>query len=385
MAAGTSSLHSATAAAAIDRDITRTTGVNRTLKPVPNRQRLRIAQVAPLSESVPPKLYGGTERVVATLCDELVRQGHEVTLFASGDSCTSATLVESCPTSLRLNASPDPLSVHLHMIEKVVQRATEFDIVHFHIAPLHFSVARRLGVPHVTTVHGRLDLPVVAPLYSEFSDIPLVSVSDVQRDPLPLLKWVSTIYHGLPGRDLPFHPEPGSYLAFLGRIAREKRPDRAIAIAKACGCPLKIAAKVDPADVGYFESEIKPLLDDPLVEFIGEISETEKGEFLGRARALLFPIDWPEPFGLVMIEALACGTPVVAFRGGSVGEVVEHGVTGFVVDDLDQAITAARQVDALDRRVCREAFDERFSATRMTDDYVQVYSRLVAGMANVRE
>jgi len=385
MAAGTSSLRSATAAGAIDRDIKRTTGINRTLKPVPNRQSLRIAQVAPLSESVPPKLYGGTERVVATLCDELVRQGHEVTLFASGDSRTSATLVALCPTALRLSASPDPLAVHLHMIEQVAQRSAEFDIVHFHIAPLHFSVARRLEVPHVTTVHGRLDLPVVAPLYSEFSDIPLVSVSDVQRLPLPRLKWVSTIYHGLPGRDLSFHPEPGSYLAFLGRIAREKRPDRAIAIAKACGAPLKIAAKVDPADVGYFESEIKPLLDDPLVEFIGEISETEKGEFLGHARALLFPIDWPEPFGLVMIEALACGTPVVAFRGGSVGEVIEHGVTGFVVDDLDQAITAAGRVDALDRGVCRDAFDERFSATRMTDDYIQIYSRLVAGMANVRE
>ena len=385
MAAGTSSLRSATAAGAIDRDIKRTTGINRTLKPVPNRQSLRIAQVAPLSESVPPKLYGGTERVVATLCDELVRQGHEVTLFASGDSRTSATLVALCPTALRLSASPDPLAVHLHMIEQVAQRSAEFDIVHFHIAPLHFSVARRLEVPHVTTVHGRLDLPVVAPLYSEFSDIPLVSVSDVQRLPLPRLKWVSTIYHGLPGRDLSFHPEPGSYRVFLGRIAREKRPDRAIAIAKACGAPLKIAAKVDPADVGYFESEIKPLLDDPLVEFIGEISETEKGEFLGHARALLFPIDWPEPFGLVMIEALACGTPVVAFRGGSVGEVIEHGVTGFVVDDLDQAITAAGRVDALDRGVCRDAFDERFSATRMTDDYIQIYSRLVAGMANVRE
>jgi len=347
------------------------------------RKRLRIAQVAPLSESVPPKLYGGTERVVATLCNELVRQGHDVTLFASGDSETDAKLVAACPSALRLSHSPDPLAVHLHMIEKVAQHADEFDILHFHVAPLHFSVARRLRTPHVTTLHGRLDLAPIEPLYSEFDEVPMVSVSDAQRTPLPHQNWVATVYHGIPARELSFRADTGSYLAFLGRIAREKRPDRAIAIAKACGCRLKIAAKVDPADLQYFKQEIEPLLDDPLVEFIGEITESQKGDFLGHARALLFPIDWPEPFGLVMIESLACGTPVVAFRGGSVGEIIEHGVTGFVVDDLDQAITAAKQVDALDRRACRQAFDERFSATRMADDYLKVYTQLVGVAANV--
>jgi glycosyltransferase involved in cell wall biosynthesis len=356
---------------------------DRPLRIASKKPPLRIAQVAPLSESVPPKLYGGTERVVATLCDELVRQGHDVTLFASGDSDTNATLVAACPSALRLTHSPDPLAVHLHMIETVAQRADEFDILHFHVAPLHFSVARRLRTPHVTTLHGRLDLAPIEPLYSEFDEVPMVSVSDAQRTPLPRQNWVATVYHGIPARELPFRAESGSYLAFLGRIAREKRPDRAIAIAKACGCPLKIAAKVDPTDVEYFKHEIEPLLDDPLVEFIGEINESQKGDFLGHARALLFPIDWPEPFGLVMIESLACGTPVVAFRGGSVGEIIEHGVTGFVVDDLDQAITAAKQVDALDRRACRQAFDERFSATRMADDYLKVYTQLVGVAANV--
>jgi glycosyltransferase involved in cell wall biosynthesis len=353
------------------------------MKIAPTRKALRIAQIAPLSESVPPKLYGGTERVVATLSDELVRQGHEVTLFASGDSETTAELVAPCPRGLRLSATPDPLAVHLYMIEKVAQHADEFDLLHFHIAPLHFSLARRISTPHVTTMHGRLDVPTIGPLYSEFAELPFVSVSDAQRVPLPDQNWIGTVYHGLPVGELRFHPEPGSYLAFLGRIAREKRPDRAIAIAKACGITLKIAAKVDPSDVEYFKSEIEPLLDDPLVEFIGEISEGDKDAFLGQARALLFPIDWPEPFGLVMIESLACGTPVVAFRGGSVDEVIEQGVSGFVVDDLDQAITATKQVASLDRRACRQAFDERFSATRMVDDYVKLYTRLVSGVAHV--
>jgi glycosyltransferase involved in cell wall biosynthesis len=373
------------AAPAVKADVLkRPSFADRPLRIASGRTPLRIAQVAPLSESVPPKLYGGTERVVATLCDELVRQGHDVTLFASGDSKTDARLVAACRSALRLNRSPDPLAVHLHMIEKVAQRAAEFDILHFHVAPLHFSMARRLRTPHVTTLHGRLDLAPIAPLYSEFDELPLVSVSDAQRCPLPNQNWLATIYHGLPSRELAFRAEPGSYFAFLGRIAREKRPDRAIAIAKACGCRLRIAAKVDPADVDYFERDIEPLLHDPLVEFVGEIDESQKGEFLRHARALLFPIDWPEPFGLVMIEALACGTPVVAFRGGSVGEIIEHGVTGFVVDDMDQAITAARQVDALDRRACRRAFDERFSATRMADDYLKVYTHLVGLAANVR-
>jgi glycosyltransferase involved in cell wall biosynthesis len=322
---------------------------------------------------------------VATLTDELVRQGHDVTLFASGDSVTTATLVPMCKEALRLSGSPDPLSEHLLMLEHVFQHADEFDLVHFHIAPLHFSLARRLNTAHVTTLHGRLDYPQLVALYSAFPDLPLISVSDAQRRPVPQLNWAGTVYHGLPANDLHFRPESGEYLAFLGRIAREKRPDRAIAIAKACGCKLKIAAKVDPSDTAYFRNEIEPLLDDPLVEFVGEIDESQKGEFLSHARALLFPIDWPEPFGLVMIESLACGTPVVAFRGGSVDEIIQHGITGFVVEDLDQAVTAAKQVATLDRRACRQAFDERFSTTRMTDDYVRVYRRLVSARAELSQ
>jgi glycosyltransferase involved in cell wall biosynthesis len=344
------------------------------------RSTLRIAQVAPLSESVPPKLYGGTERVVSTLTEELVRQGHDVTLFASGDSRTSATLVAPVPRALRLSKCVDPLALHLLLVEQVAQRADEFDIIHFHTAPLHFSIARRLTVPHVTTLHGRLDLPELASLYNEFNDIPFVSVSDAQRAPLPRQNWIGTVHHGLPNRELQFGTGSGGYLAFLGRISPEKRVDRAIAIAKACGCPLKIAAKVDPADERYFEREIKPLLDHPLVEYCGEISERQKGEFLGGATALLFPIDWPEPFGLVMIESLACGTPVVAIRGGSVQEVLEHGVSGFICDNLDEAIDATRRIHTLDRRACRRAFERRFSATRMAEEYVRLYRRLAGAV-----
>jgi len=338
--------------------------------------RLRIAQVAPLSESVPPKLYGGTERIVATLTDELLRQGHEVTLFASGDSETRARLVSPCPQALRLSGTTDELSMHLLMAEMVAQQADEFDVLHFHIAPLHFSLARRLACPHLTTLHGRLDLPHLAPLFAEFSDLPLVSISDAQRGPLPSQNWLATVYHGLGDDELPFRAVPSSYLAFLGRISPEKRVDRAIAIAKACGMPLKIAAKVDPVDEPYFTQEIEPLLAHPLIEFVDEIGDAQKGAFLGQARALLFPIDWPEPFGLVMIEALACGTPVVAFRGGSVAEVIDDGVTGFIVDNLDDAIAATNRVGTLDRRMCRRQFLDRFTAARMTNDYVKVYGRL---------
>ena len=339
---------------------------------------LRIAQVAPLSESVPPKLYGGTERVVATLTDELVRQGHDVTLFASGDSRTMATLVAPVPRALRLAKCADPLALHLLLIEQIAQRADEFDVIHFHTAPLHFSIARRLQVPHVTTLHGRLDLPEVLTLYSEFTDLPLISVSDAQRDPLPLQNWIGTVHHGLPNRELQFRAAAGQYLAFLGRISPEKRVDRAIDIAKACGCPLKIAAKVDPVDQVYFERQIQPLLDHPLIEYLGEIGESEKGAFLGGATALLFPIDWPEPFGLVMIESLACGTPVVAIRGGSVPEILDHGVTGFVCDEVDEAIEATTRVHTLDRRACRRAFERRFTATRMAEEYIHLYRRLAA-------
>jgi len=347
-------------------------------------RRLRIAQVAPLSESVPPKLYGGTERVVATLTDELVRQGHAVTLFASGDSQTSARLISPCPRALRLSGATDELSTHLLMMETVAQQADQFDVIHFHTAPLHFSLARRLGCPHLTTLHGRLDLSDIAPLFTEFSDLPFVSISDAQRRPLPSQNWVATIHHGLEDNELPFRATPSSYLAFLGRISPEKRVDRAIAIARACGMPLKIAAKVDPIDAEYFKSEIEPLLSHPLIEFLGEIDETHKGAFLGQARALLFPIDWPEPFGLVMIESLACGTPVVAFRGGSVGEVIDDGVTGFVVDSLDDAVAATRRVRTLDRRACRQQFMDRFTGTRMTNDYVNLYNRLIAAGTPVR-
>ena len=343
------------------------------------RYTLRIAQVAPLAESVPPKLYGGTERVVWVLTEELVRQGHDVTLFASGDSRTRAKLVAPCREAQRLMGAVDPLAAHMHMIELVAQRADEFDLIHFHVAPAHFSIARRLETPSLTTLHGRLDLPEIVPLYEEFSDLPLVSISDAQRAPLPRQRWVGTVHHGLPEHELRYRPGKGSYLAFLGRISPEKRVDRAIAIARACGWPLKIAAKVDPHDAVYFRNDIAPLLDDPLVEFIGEIAEGDKCDFLGNARALLFPIDWPEPFGLVMIESLACGTPVVAFRGGSVTEVIEDGVTGFVVDDLDEAIEATRRTPALSRRLCRESFLRRFTAERMTSRYVRLYRELVAG------
>jgi glycosyltransferase involved in cell wall biosynthesis len=339
---------------------------------------MRIAEVAPLFERVPPALYGGTERVVAYLTDELVAQGHDVTLFASGDSRTTAALVPVSPRALRLDpACRDHLAWHVLMTELVAAHAEVFDIVHFHIGFIHFPLVRRLDVAHVTTLHGRLDLPELVPLYDEFSDMPVISISDAQRTPLPNARWVATIPHGLPDRLLRFHSGPNSYLAFLGRISPEKRVDRAIAIADALGWPLKIAAKVDRADAEYFEQEIQPLLDNPLVDFIGEIGEADKDSFLGGARALLFPIDWPEPFGLVMIEALACGTPVVAIRGGSVEEIIEHGVSGYIVDTLDEAIEATSQVDAIDRRACRRAFERRFTSRRMAEDHVAIYERVI--------
>lgn len=342
---------------------------------------MRIAQVAPLIESVPPRLYGGTERVVGYLVDELVRQGHDVTLFATADSRTRAELVPIYPTGLREARCQDAAAPHVIMIEEVARRAETFDLIHFHIGELHFPVSRRLSVPHVTTVHGRLDLPELVPLFEEFSDVPVVSISNAQRAPLPHARWAGTVHHGLPLDLHAFHPGPGDYLAFLGRVSPEKRADRAIAIATACGWPLKIAAKVDPADKEYFEREIRPLLDNPLVEFIGEIGEREKRAFLGGARALLFPIDWPEPFGLVMIEAMACGTPIVAFRGGSVTEVIEEGVTGFVVDSVEEAVEATRCVHLLNRYRCRATFERRFNVTRMAADYVQIYQQLVAQTA----
>ena len=341
---------------------------------------MRIAQVAPLCESVPPRLYGGTERVVAYLTEELVRLGHHVTLFASGDSDTSATLVAGCPEALRLGAAcRDQVAPHIWMLERVAARAREFDVIHFHLSELHFPVMRRVPhAAHVTTLHGRLDLEELQPLYREFRDMPVVSISDAQRDPLPDAGWIATIHHGLPADLFSFQPGAGNYLAFLGRVSPEKRVDRAIAIATASGVPLRIAAKVDPADREYFEREIVPLLDHPLIEFIGEIGERDKNGFLGNAKALLFPIDWPEPFGLVMIEAMACGLPVIAFPGGSVAEIVEDGRTGFIVETIEEAAAAVRHLDRIDRRICRECFERRFSVRRMASQYVDVYRRLAA-------
>jgi glycosyltransferase involved in cell wall biosynthesis len=337
---------------------------------------MKIAQVAPLYESVPPQCYGGTERVVSYLTEELVRQGHEVTLFASGDSRTAAELVAGCPKSLRLNGCQDQLAHHIRMLELLNRRLTEFDVIHYHIDYLHFPTSRLHGRPHLTTLHGRLDIPDLAPLYAEYSDMPVVSISDAQRGPLPMACWLGTVYHGLPENLYMPREEPGDYLAFLGRLSPEKRVDRAIQLAGDMGIPIRIAAKVDETEVEYFEQKVKPLLDNPLVDFVGEIGDAEKTDFLGRALALLFPIEWPEPFGLVMTEALACGTPVVAFRRGSVPEVIDDGVTGFIVEDMDEALEAVTRVRTLDRRKCREVFEERFSSRRMTRDYLRLYERL---------
>lgn len=340
---------------------------------------MRIAQVAPLYESVPPRLYGGTERVVSYLTEELVRQGHDVTLFASGDSTTSAELRPMCQQALRLqgNAVTDPLAYHIRMIELVAKEAEEFDIVHFHIDYLHFPVSRRQKIPCVTTLHGRLDIPEIHPLFQEFPDMDLVSISDAQREPMPWANWVGTVYHGLPEASFQPRRAPHEYLAFLGRISPEKGVDSAVEIAKLAGVPIKIAAKVDPADHDFFEEKIRHLLDHPLVEFVGEIGDSEKCEFLSRARALLFPIDWPEPFGLVMIESMACGTPVIAFARGSVPEIIQDGVTGFLVSSVSEAAAAVSKVDQIDRNVCRSVFEQRFSARRMCSDYLDVYRRIL--------
>ncbi|HWC76787.1 MAG TPA: glycosyltransferase family 4 protein [Blastocatellia bacterium] len=340
---------------------------------------MRIAQVSPLFESVPPRNYGGTERVVSYVTEELVKLGHEVTLFASGDSITAANLVPCSAASLRLDAGcVDHLAHHYVLLEKVFEQASEFDIIHFHIDYLHYPLSKRLRVPNITTLHGRLDLADLVPLYQHYADMPVVSISDSQRIPLPMLNWQRTVYHGLPLDLLDYSAGPGNYLAFLGRISPEKRVDRAIEIATRVGIPLRIAAKVDKADQAYYESQIKPLLNNnPLVEYIGEIGDNRKSEFLGNAISLLFPIDWPEPFGLAMIESMACGTPVVAFRRGSVPEVVEPGVTGVIVDDIEGAVRAVEEVSTLDRAMCRRAFEKRFTASRMAQDYLAAYEELI--------
>ena len=339
---------------------------------------MKIAQIAPLIESVPPRLYGGTERIASYLTEGLVGLGHDVTLFASGDSITSAELVPCCARALRLDpAVRNTIPYFMMMIDKVRERAEEFDVLHFHIDVFHFPLFRPLAARTLTTLHGRLDLADLKPFYHRFGEMPLVSISNEQRKPLPYANFVSTVQHGIPA-DL-HRPsfEKGSYVAFLGRISPEKRPDRAIRIALAAGIPLKIAAKVDKVDEDYFRAVILPLIDGPGIEFIGEINEREKTKFLGEAAALLFPIDWPEPFGLVTIEAMACGTPVLAFRCGSIPEVIEDGITGKVVDSEEEAIAALPEILTYDRRAVRRRFEERFSAARMVKDYVATYRKLL--------
>ena len=340
---------------------------------------MRIAQVAPLYESVPPQLYGGTERIVSYVTEELVALGHDVTLYAAGDSQTKAKLVSVCPESLRLaKGCIDTLSHHQVMLEMISRDFPQYDIIHFHIDYLHFMTSRLLGLRNITTLHGRLDIPDLKPLYTAFPDMPVVSISDSQRAPLPEANWIGTVKHGLPANLLPFSPKAQDYFAFVGRISPEKRVDRAIEIATTLGVKLRIAAKVDNADRQYFEKEIEPLFENPLVEYIGEIGEADKAEFVGNARALLFPIDWPEPFGLVMIEAMACGTPVVAFNHGSVPEVMKDGITGYIVSDMPGAIEAARRVGELDREKVRGHFEECFTAARMARNYVKLYERTIA-------
>ena len=339
---------------------------------------MKIAQVGPLIESVPPRLYGGTERIVSYLTEELVGLDHDVTLFASGDSITSAELASSCTRALRLDPSVrDTIPHFMLMIDKVRERAEEFDILHFHIDLFHFPLFRSLAARTLTTLHGRQDLGDLKPFYSRFGEMPLVSISNDQRKPLPQANFVATVHHGIPADLHRPSLKQGSYLAFLGQISPEKRRDRAIRIARAAGIPLKIAAKVDKVNEEYFRNDILPLLHDPGVEFIGEINEREKTKFLGDAAALLFPVDWPEPFGLVMIEAMACGTPVLAFRCGSIPEVIEEGITGKMVDSEEEAIAALPEILSYDRSAVRQRFEQRFTATRMAQDYVRTYRQLL--------
>jgi glycosyltransferase involved in cell wall biosynthesis len=341
---------------------------------------MKIAQIAPLYESVPPKLYGGTERIVSYLTEELVAQNHDVTLFASADSVTNARLVPASASALRLSPTPiiDTVAHYIRLLELVFKEAHQFDILHFHIDYLHFPFTKRQSVSALTTLHGKLCIPDLVPLYQEFPDMNVVSISDSQREPLPWIGWCGTVYHGLPSDLYQLRESPGDYLAFLGRICPEKRLDRAIEIATRSGRKLMVAAKVDPVDREYFSDYIKPLLNHPLVEFIGEIGEEEKDEFLGNALGLLFPIDWPEPFGLVQIEAMACGTPVIAYNEGAVPEILKDGKTGFVVDNQDDAVRAVDRLGSIDRKKCRMEFETRFSARRMASEYVALYEQIRA-------
>jgi glycosyltransferase involved in cell wall biosynthesis len=339
---------------------------------------MHIAQVAPLTEAIPPKLYGGTERVVSWLTEELIALGHDVTLYASGDSHTAAKLEAMWPRALRLDGSVrDPNALHMMMLERVYQAASDYDFLHFHLDYYPFSLFSRQATPFVTTLHGRLDLPEHQPMFDTFSSVPVVSISNSQRRPLPQANWVRTVQHGLPENLLTPKPVKPSYFAFLGRIAPEKGIDRAIRIAQHCGAPLKVAAKVDRADADYYAEQIAPMIKSNNVEFIGEISDRDKSEFLSGAEVLLVPIDWPEPFGLVMIEAMACGTPVIAFNRGSVPEIIEDGLTGFVVEDINGAIGAVDRLSQLSRAKIRKRFEERFTARRMAQNYLNVYRSMM--------
>ncbi len=346
---------------------------------VAGRNLLRIAQVAPLYERVPPKLYGGTERVVSYLTEELVRRGHDVTLFAAGDAVTGARLEAACPQALRLTGKPETaVFLQLPMLSNIYETADDrFDVIHSHIDYWCFPFERMTAVPTLSTMHGRLDMQEIRPVYDRYRSASLVSISDSQRTPLPNMKWVDTIYHGLPRDLLRFNGSPGRYLSFLGRISPEKRPDLAIEIARRTGIPLKIAAKVDAVDREYFASVIKPMLDPPEIEYIGEITEREKSDFLGGAIALMFTIDWPEPFGLAMIESLACGTPVIARPCGSVPEVIRHEVTGYIASEVDDLVAAVQRLDRIPRERCRAEFEDRFTVDVMADRYEQVYARLI--------
>lgn len=344
---------------------------------------MKIAQVAHLSESIPPRRYGGTERVVSYLTEELVALGYDVTLFASGDSATAARLVPLCARAMRFLPSLNRDALLVRLLEEVFRSAGDFDLIHSHLDFLAFPLIRRCTTPALATLHGRLDLPEFAPIYREFTEIPLVSISNAQRRPYPRVNWQATIYHGLPIDLYRYHSAPGRYLAFLGRISPEKSPDVAVRVAKTVGLPLKIAAKIDPVDREYFETHIAPLLAHPLIEYVGEISDAEKDTFLGEAAAVLCPYQ-PEPFGLVLIEALACGTPVITSRHGSFPEIIEDGRTGFLCDTIEQMIRAVERIEEIDRRRCRQAFETRFTATRMARDYVTVYERLLRASDHAR-
>ena len=341
---------------------------------------MRIAQVSPLIESVPPSGYGGIERIVSYLTEGLVNKGHEVTLFATGDSETNATLEAIYPRALRLDKNVLDHQVdqlHWQMFERVIALSEQFDIIHFHTGISHFPICRRLASHrYLTTHHGRLDSPTLLPLFFDFNELLFISISNSQRRPIPWANWFSTVYNGIPNDLFTFYPERGKYLAFLGRISPEKRVDRAIAIAKQTGMHIKIAAKIDKMNVEYFNNEIRPLFNDPQVEYVGEINDHEKNDFLGNAYALLFPIDWPEPFGLVMIEAMACGTPVVAYRMGAVPEIMRSGTTGYIVDNLEGAVNAIKQMETFDRKLCRSEFEKRFTARHMVENYLEVYNRI---------